>query len=114
MANQNVEWMRTKHTVYALNPEGHNLWSFNVQTAVTRGGVRTPDDVLEGVAVMAAAAPSMYEALKAQTAAIKSLMDELCCYMDHDPTPMIHAEAARRQGIEALSRASPEKNTPPT
>lgn len=61
MSNLNMNWQSDGSTVYALNEQGVNDFSFNVQ-----GNGRNGHDpkTLQNVVSMAKAAPDMYRALR--------------------------------------------------
>jgi hypothetical protein len=51
-------------TVYCLNDQGINYWSFFVDSGRTEEGKRTPEAVLRKVATKMAAVDDLYEALQ--------------------------------------------------
>lgn len=70
MSNKfNMDWQSDSHTVYALNEQGVNDFSFHVQ-----GNGRNGHDpkALQKVVSMAKAAPDMYRALRSAVDAVKA------------------------------------------
>lgn len=57
------EWKRDGATVYALNARGVNRWSFNVQEGFDDDDKRIGEDERLAIAIKAAAAPALFEAL---------------------------------------------------
>jgi hypothetical protein len=63
-------------TVYCLNDQGINYWSFFVDSGRTEEGKRTPEAVLRKVATKMAAVDDLYEALESAEKTLQCLVEE--------------------------------------